>query len=255
MRVIAVANHKGGVGKTTVAVNLAAGLAKAGRRTLLVDADAQSHATTWLSEVDEVEHDLRDVIVSGIPVEKIISPTRIEGLDLLPATLGLAMLEVEMVGMTKREDRIARALRPIADRYEIAVADLPPSLSLTVIASLTAADHIIAPVSAANLSLGGLVTFLDWTDRLRAEEVVRANLLGVLVTMADSRTKIAREVVDAVRGSGLPMFDTVIPRRAIAEDQVRHRMVFTDRDASIHLAVAYGDLTAEVLSRLEAARG
>src|SRR5512147_2646815 len=81
MRVIAVANHKGGVGKTTVAVNLAAGLAKAGRRTLLVDADAQSHATTWLSEVDEVEHDLRDVIVSGIPVEKIISPTRVEGLD------------------------------------------------------------------------------------------------------------------------------------------------------------------------------
>src|SRR5688572_7552354 len=115
MRTLAIANHKGGVGKTTTAVNLAAGLARTGYRTLLVDVDAQAHATFWFVEdPEEVEFDLQDVISKGVPIEKTILRTRIGRLDLLPATLALAPLETELVSMTRREDRVQRSLVAVA---------------------------------------------------------------------------------------------------------------------------------------------
>src|SRR5512144_598894 len=121
MRTIAIANHKGGVGKTTTAVNLAAGLARSGHRTLLVDVDAQAHATFWfVDDPDEIDYDLQDVISKGVPVEKTLRRTRIDGLDLLPATLAVAALDTELVTMTRREDRIERALTGMADDYQFA---------------------------------------------------------------------------------------------------------------------------------------
>ena len=131
MRRIAIANHKGGVGKTTTAVNLAAGLAQDGHRTLLVDVDAQAHATFWFADdPDEINYDLQDVITKGTPLDQVILRTRIDNLDLLPSTLGLAPLETELVSMTRREDRIDRALAVVDDQYDYAVLDLAPSLSL-----------------------------------------------------------------------------------------------------------------------------
>lgn len=250
MRILAIANHKGGVGKTTTSVNLAAGLAGAGFRTLLVDVDAQSHATFWFVEdPEDVEFDLQDVISRGVPIAKTIRRTRIEELDLLPATLALAPLETELVSMTRREDRLQRALAGVNGDYAFAVLDLAPSLSLVTLAALVAATDVIAPVSATKLAVGGLGAFLGWTDDFRAEGLITAPLLGVLITMADQRTRVAREVTDALRGSDLPLFDTVVPRRTAAEDQVGDRLVFSDPGANPDLTQAYAAFTQEVIER------
>ncbi len=256
MRTIAIANHKGGVGKTTTSVNLAAGLARAGFRTLLVDVDAQAHATFWFADdPSEIDFDLQDVISNNVPMDKVILSTRIQGLDLLPATLALAPLETELVSMTRREDRIQRALAGVEGAYDFAVLDLAPSLSLVTLAALAAATDVIAPVSATKLAVGGLGAFLSWTDDFRSEGVITAPLLGILVTMVDSRTRVAREVLDALGGSDLPIFETTIPRRVAAEDQVGDRLVVGDEEANPDLAAAYQGFVDEVIARSGVTRG
>jgi chromosome partitioning protein len=256
MRTIAIANHKGGVGKTTTAVNLAAGLARSGHRSLLVDVDAQAHATFWFVEdPNDVEFDLQDVVSKGVPIDKTIKGTRIVGLDLLPATLALAPLETELVSMTRREDRIQRALSGLESSYDYTVLDLAPSLSLVTLAALVAATDIVAPVSASKLAVGGLGAFLGWTDDFRAEGLITAPLLGILVTMVDQRTRVSREVLDALRSSDLPLFQTAIPRRVAAEDHVGDRLVGGDEGTNADLAAAYGAFTQEVLDRTGVNRG
>lgn len=256
MRTIAIANHKGGVGKTTTAVNLVAGLARAGHRTLLVDVDAQAHATFWFVEdPNDIDFDLQDVISKGVPIDKTIRTTRIEGLDLLPATLALAPLETELVSMTRREDRIQRALSPLNGTYDYAVLDLAPSLSLVTLAALVAATDMIAPVSATKLAVGGLGAFLSWTDDFRSEGLITAPLIGILVTMVEPRTRVTREVLDALRGSDLPLFETTIPRRVAAEDQVGDRLVMGDEAVNTDLDQAYQAFVNEVLARTGGSRG
>jgi len=256
MRTIAIANHKGGVGKTTTSVNLAAGLARAGLRTLLVDVDAQAHATFWFVEdPSDIDFDLQDVISGGVPIDKTIRNTRIDDLHLLPATLALAPLETELVSMTRREDRVKRALERVENTYDVAVLDLAPSLSLVSLAALVAATDIIAPVSATKLALGGLGAFLGWTDDFRSEGLITAPLLGVLVTRAEQRTRVSREVTEALDNSNLPIFDAVIPRRIAAEDQVGSRLVVGDPEANRDLADAYQRFTAEVVERAGLTRG
>lgn len=256
MRTIAVAIHKGGVGKTTTAVNLAAGLARRGFRTLLVDVDAQSNATFWfVDDVDDIDFDLQDVVSKGTPMSKVIRPTRIEGLDLLPATLGLALLDVELVSLTRREDRIKRALAEVENDYDYAVLDLAPSLSIVNLAALVAATDIIAPVSAKKLSMAGLGAFLRWTDDFRAEGLITAPLLGVLITMVADRTRVAKEVIDTLGRSELPVFDVSIPYRIGAEDQVADRLVAGDPGSNPAIAEAYEAFTQAVIDRTGDTRG
>lgn len=256
MWTIAIANHKGGVGKTTTAANLAACLARAGQRTLLVDADAQAHATYFfVSDITEVEADLQDVLFTEVPAEKVIVQTRIGLLDLLPATLSLALLDMQMVAMPRREELIKRALRPLAARYDVVIIDLPPNLAPVTVAALAAATHIIVPVNASRLALLGLGAFIGWTETLRRADVITGEILGVLLTMYQKNTRISEETrtgLEAERDNDrLAVFNTVIPRRVGVEDDAADRVVAGDPTAHPHLSEAYRALAEEVLKKLE----
>jgi chromosome partitioning protein len=259
MRVIALANHKGGVAKTTTAVNLSAGLARQGLRTLLLDADPQAHATYFfVPDITEVEADLQDLVMEEAPAEKVIVQTRLSKLDLVPATLNLAALDMQMVAMPRREDAVKRALKPLRDRYDIVIGDLPPNLAPTTVAVLAAADEIIVPVAPSRLAVLGLGAFIGWTEKYRAVDVINARLLGVLLAMYQKNTRISEETLAGLqraRESGqVPVFQTVIPRRVGVENDAADRLVVGDPQAHPDLNDAYQSLTTEVLDMLEVKR-
>lgn len=251
MKRLAISNHKGGVAKSTTTANLGAALALDGHRVLVVDTDPQAHATMLLGcDPAEVSHDLEDVIVRGLPTAEAIVGTRVAGLDLLPASLGLARLDLALVGMARREDRIGRALGQVAGRYELAVLDLPPSLSLTALTALAAATHIIVPVSADRLAMAALGTFVGWLNEFRAEDVIHAELLGVLRTMTTRGSRATQATLEALEGSGLPLFETPIPRRVAVEDNVADGVLAVEGIGPV--GDAYRTLAVDVLARLSA---
>lgn len=253
-RVIALGGHKGGIGKSTTAVNLAAGLARRGKRTLLVDADAQGDATfMFVEDPDAIEYDLRDVIVGrghgAIPIAKAIRPTRVPLLDILPATLDLARLDTELVSMTSGEIRVARAVEPVLDTYEFVIVDQHASLSTLNVACLAAATDVIVPVDATKWGVRALVSFVNWFQEFRGEQIVTATLLGVIVTKYQPRTRIGREVLEALDGR-MPVFAARVPLRVAAEDQVGARLVAGDAGADRDLSKAYAAVTRELLERV-----
>jgi chromosome partitioning protein len=214
-RVLAIVNQKGGVGKTTTAVNLSAGLAAGGRRTLLVDCDPQSNATRSLGFTDDRERTLYDAIVpdDATPLCDIIVPTRVPAMDLVPASPGLAGAEVELVAVAGRERRLLRALQPATGRYAFIVIDCPPSLGLLSVNALAAADGVIVPVQCEYLALEGLGLLMRTLDLVRSRINPRLQLTGLVMTMFDSRTNLAGQVVDEVSRHFPDLcFDSVIPR-------------------------------------------
>jgi chromosome partitioning protein len=181
--ILAIANHNGGVGKTVTAANLAAGFARAGRRTLAVDCDAQAHVTRWLlGRCDEDAADLEAIVAGGADPAAAVHPTRVAGLDALPATPRLVHISRALAADSTPIARAPERLRP---RYDAMVLDLPSSLSRLTVSALAAADGIVIPVTASALGLHGLAGFRDWLASFRTDRTITAPVWGVLLTQAD----------------------------------------------------------------------
>jgi chromosome partitioning protein len=213
-RVVAIANQKGGVGKTTTAVNVATWLALEGATVLLVDLDPQSNATTGLG-IDNRRTKLStyNVLVEQTPVEEAIVPTIVERLSVLPSTIDLAGAEVELVPAMSRELRLRRALVPILERFDYVVIDCPPSLGLLTVNALAAAGEVVVPIQCEYYALEGLGQLLRNINLIKQHLNPGLKFSGIVLTMFDPRTRLAEEVVREVRGhfEGL-VYETVVPR-------------------------------------------
>jgi chromosome partitioning protein len=250
--VIAIANQKGGVGKTTTTVSLGAALAERGLRVLVADLDPQGNASTGLDiRVAEGQPSMVDVIVDGTPATDAIRATGVSGLDVLPASLELAGAEVELVSAMARERALINGLATVRDRYHVVLVDCPPSLGLLTVNAFVAADQLLVPVQCEYYALEGL------TGLLRTIGLVEKNLNpglaigGVALTMFDSRTRLAQAVVDDVRAyfAGRA-FETVIPRNVRLSEAPSFAQPITVFDPESRGADAYRSLADELLERL-----
>ena len=249
-RIVAVANQKGGVGKTTTAVNLGACLAELGQRVLIVDLDPQGHSTSGLGlDKDEVETTIYDVLIEDVPVDRALLPTAVEGLFLVPATVDLAGAEVELVSALARETKLRRALREQADAFNLILIDCPPSLGLLTINALTAADSVLIPIQCEYFALEGLTQLMNSIRLVQQHLNPDLRLEGVVMTMFDGRTKLSAQVVAEVRKYFKDkVYKTVIPRNIRLSEAPSHGMPINTYDPTSKGAEAYAELAREVIN-------
>jgi chromosome partitioning protein len=248
-RTIALVNQKGGVGKSTTAVNLGAALAVSGKRVLVVDADPQGNTTTGLGiEKSALRHDVYDLLLGETPVEDVVVGTEIERLWVVPATINLAGSEVELVSALSRETRLRRALAPARDNYDLIFIDSPPSLGLLTINALTAADECIIPVQAEYYALEGLSQLTTVVRRVREALNPLLHVSGVLVTMFDGRTRLSMEVLEELeKFFPQEMFKTQIPRNVRLSEAPSYGKPVILFDPKSRGAQAYLALAREML--------
>ena len=213
-QIIGIINQKGGVGKSTTAVNLSAALGTMNKSILLVDLDPQGNATSGLGiDKGQITHDVYDVLLSNLPVEEAIVPDVFEGLDVLPATINLAGAEVELVNEIARENRLKSALGTLRGKYDYIFIDCPPSLGLLTVNALVAADKLLIPIQCEFYALEGVTKLLDSMKRVKTLLNPSLDIYGVILTMYDGRTTLARQVADEVRRYfGKAVFEAMIPR-------------------------------------------
>jgi chromosome partitioning protein len=264
--ILAIANQNRGVGKTVTAANVAAGLARAGRRTLAVDCDARGHLTRWLlGRADQDGADLEAIVAGGADPAAAVHPTRVAGLDVLPATGRLVGI---VRALAADPTGIARALGRLRPGYDAMVLDLPSSLSRLTVAALAAADGIVIPVTASAPGLHGLAGFRDWLASFRTGRVITAPVWGVLLTQADldaqgrMGTRVGGEVRDALadfRVTGARLLPVLVPRRAGVDELVSRGLLVGDPAARAgpgrEVVDAYARLVDYLLERVPAAAG
>ena len=252
-QVIAIANQKGGVGKTTTAINLGACLAELGARILLVDADAQGNATSGVGvEKSQIEHDIYNVLIDEYPLLQAIQHTQHQNLDIVPATIQLAGAEIELTNLMARESRLKLSLAPAREHYDYILIDCPPALGNLTINAFTASDSIMIPVQSEYYALEGLSQLLHTIKLVQKHFNPDLRIEGVLLTMYDARTNLGAEVVAEVR-KFFPqqVYQTIIPRNVRLSDAPSHGLPVIDYDARSKGAEVYDLLAKEVLAAHE----
>lgn len=248
--IYAIANQKGGVGKTTTAVNLAACVAEAGYETLLVDMDAQANATVGLGIPKDAQPNVYDVLAGAASLAEAIRPTAIAQLAIVPASPGLAGANVELPRMEGSEGLLRAALADVRERYAFTILDCPPSLGPLTVNALVAADRVIVPVQAEYFALEGLAGLLDTLDLIQRELNPRLTVAGMLLTMHDARTRLAQDVEREVRAHFPQLvFDTVIPRNVRVGEAPSFGRPVIHHDPHCAGSDAYFELAKEVAAR------
>jgi len=249
--VIACANQKGGVGKTTTVVSLASYLAMGGRRVLLVDMDPQGNATSGVGiDKDTVDASVYDILLGETDVADVLVPTTIENLSALPSNRGLAGAEVELVPNPGRERRLKRALAGVGDRFDFIMLDCPPSLGLLTVNALTAADSVLIPLQCEYYALEGLSQLMATIDLIRDHLNPALTLKGVVLTMHDGRTSLSADVTNEVRRHlGSQVFDAVVPRSVRLAEAPSYGQPIAEYSPNSRGALAYQAITAELLAR------
>ncbi|MAG32550.1 MAG: hypothetical protein CL908_16830 [Deltaproteobacteria bacterium] len=248
--VLAVVNQKGGVGKTTSAVNLAACLAASERPTLLIDMDPQANASSAYG-ITHAERQIYDALIDEVPLARCAYETELETLHIVPAGRDLVGAEIELVAKDRREYCLGQAIHAMGDAYEIILIDCPPSLGLLTLNALTAADAVLIPLQCEYYALEGLANLVETVDLVRAQLNSKLEIQGIVLTMADQRNNLARQVEAEVRSHfGEKVYRTRIPRNVRLSEAPSHGQPILLYDIHSKGAVAYVKLAAELLSQL-----
>ncbi len=255
-KIIAVANQKGGVGKTTTSVNLSACLAHIGKKVLLVDIDPQGNATSGVGiDKGDIDECVYDILVEDVEASQVIKSTSLERLDILPSTIQLSGAEIELVPTISREVRLKRALASISNQYDYIFIDCPPSLGLLTINALTASDSVLIPVQCEYYALEGLSQLLNTVRLVQKHLNTDLGIEGVLLTMLDARTNLGIQVIDEVKKYFREkVFDTIIPRNVRLGEAPSHGQPIITYDAKSRGAEVYLDLAKEVVASGERVR-
>ena len=250
-KIIAIINQKGGVGKSTTAINLGAALGLQNKAVLVVDLDPQGNTTSGLGvDKGQIEKDVYDVLLGENTAEEAIIPDVCTGLDLLPATINLAGAEVELVNEMARENRLKNAIGALRGKYDYIFIDCPPALGLLTVNALVASDKLLIPIQCEFYALEGVTKLLDSMKRVKNVLNPSLDTFGVLLTMYDGRTMLARQVADEVRNFfGSKVFETIIPRTVRLSEAPSFGQPITEYDPKGKGAQAYMDLAKEVIDR------
>ena len=253
-RIIAIANQKGGVGKTTTAINVAASLATLEHKTLIIDVDPQANATSGVGlDPQEVQSSIYECMVNEVEPASIVQKTALPYLDIIPSHINLVGAEVEMINFQKREERMREALRPVKKDYDYIIIDCAPSLGLITINALTASDSLLVPVQCEYFALEGLGKLLNTTKIIQSRLNPDLEIEGILLTMYDSRLRLSNQIVEEVRTHFQQMvFDTIIPRNIKLSEAPSFGMPVVLYDAESKGAISYLNLAREITDKSKA---